>query len=128
MIFLISKSLYLHFFSIENLFDYLKRFLTYDPVRRISAFDALKHPYFEESPRRIDPSMFPTWPSKNEEKEKAARAGIQRASSSVTSALQDEPKPPSAGKMYEKLLGGGDDDSYRTEHSLPPAPGFQLRG
>ena len=102
--------------------------MAYDPAKRITALDALKHQYFEESPRRIDPSMFPTWPSKNEEKEKAARAGAQRASSSVTSTVQDEPKPPSAGKMYEKLLGGGDDDSYRNEHSFPPAPGFQLRG
>jgi hypothetical protein len=31
--------------------------------------------------------------------------------------------------MYEKLLGGGDDDdSYSMEQSLPPAVGFQLRG
>lgn len=90
--------------------------------------NALKHPYFEESPRRLDPSMFPTWPSKNEEKDKATRGGIQRVPGSSAANIQDEPKPPSAGKMYEKLLGGGDDDSYSMEQSLPPSVGFQLRG
>lgn len=109
-------------------FSYVIRFLAYDPTRRISAMNALKHPYFEESPRRIDPSMFPTWPSKNEEKDKAARGAIQRQPGSNTATIQDEPKPPSAGKMYEKLLGGGDDDTYSMEASLPPASSFQLRG
>jgi hypothetical protein len=89
----------------------------------------LKHPYFDESPRRIDPSMFPTWPSRNEEKEKASlAAAVQRSSGSGTATLQNEPKPPSAGKMYEKLLGGGDDESYSIEHNLPPPTGFHLRG
>ncbi|CAF0934860.1 unnamed protein product [Rotaria sordida] len=111
----------------EKGFDLLNKFLTYDPSKRISAINALKHGYFEESPRRIDPSMFPTWPSRNEEKEKATRGGIQRLPGSNTATVQDEPKPPSAGKMYEKLLGGGDDDSYSIDQ-LPPAPGFQLRG
>ncbi|CAF3829613.1 unnamed protein product [Rotaria sp. Silwood1] len=112
----------------EKGFDLLNKFLTYDPSKRISAINALKHGYFEESPRRIDPSMFPTWPSRNEEKEKAIRGGIQRLPGSSITTVQDEPKPPSGGKMYEKLLGGGDDDSYSIDQLLPPAPGFQLRG
>ncbi len=112
----------------KKIIFFLIRFLTYDPTKRISAMNALKHGYFEESPRRIDPSMFPTWPSRNEEKDKAARGGIQRLPGSNAATVQDEPKPPSAGKMYEKLLGGGDDDSYSMEQLLPPAPGFQLRG
>jgi cell division cycle 2-like protein len=105
----------------KNGFDLLNQFLAYDPSRRISAINALKHDYFEESPRRIDPSMFPTWPSKNEEKDKTIRGGIQRLPGSNAATVQDEPKPPSAGKMYEKLLGAGDDDSYSMG-------GFQLRG
>ena len=109
-------------------FFIFRRFLTYDPNKRISAKSALKHEYFDESPRRIDPSMFPTWPSRNEEKDKAARGGIQRLTGSSTTTVQEEPRPPSAGKMYEKLLGGRDDDSYSMEQLLPPAPGFQLRG
>jgi cell division cycle 2-like protein len=112
----------------NSFFFFLIRFLTYDPTKRLSAINALTHPYFEEIPRRIDPSMFPTWPSRNEEKEKAARGGIQRLPGSNAATVQDEPKPPSAGKMYEKLLGGGDDDSYSFEQLLPPGVGFQLRG
>ncbi len=118
-IFLISKNF--HFEIIFTKLSFFYRFLAYDPSRRITALDALKHDYFEESPRRIDPSMFPTWPSKNEEKEKAARGGIPRLPGSNAATVQDEPKPPSAGKMYEKLLGAGDDDSYSIG-------GFQLRG
>ncbi|CAF0886701.1 unnamed protein product [Adineta ricciae] len=113
----------------EKGFDLLNKFLTYDPSKRISALAALKHDYFEESPRLIDPSMFPTWPSRNEEKTKAtARSGTQHASGSSTATAQKEPTPPAAGKMYEKLLGGGDDDSYSMEQIIPSGPGFQLRG
>lgn len=89
---------------------YIFRFLTYDPQKRISALDALKHTYFDESPRRIDPSMFPTWPSRNEEKEKPSAAIIQRSAGSSTATAQNEPRPPSGGKMYEKLLGGVEDE------------------
>lgn len=72
--------------------------------------------------------MFPTWPSRNEEKDKTNRANIQRLPGSSAATVPDEPKPPSAGKMYEKLLGGGDDDSYPVEQFMPPAASFQLRG
>lgn len=44
--------------------DLLSRLLTYDPAKRITAEEALKHPYFNESPAPKDPSLFPTWPSK----------------------------------------------------------------
>jgi cell division cycle 2-like protein len=44
--------------------DLLSKLLTYDPSKRITAEEALKHPYFSESPAPLDPSMFPTWPSK----------------------------------------------------------------
>ncbi|XP_052284534.1 cyclin-dependent kinase 11B-like isoform X2 [Dreissena polymorpha] len=74
-------------------FTLLNRFLTYNPEKRITAVDAMKHEYFRESPLPIDPSMFPTWPAKSEQVHK-------RASS---------PKPPSGGKAYSKLLDDGDD-------------------
>jgi len=47
----------------EACFDLINKMLTYDPVKRITAADALKHPFFSESPRAKDPSLMPTWPS-----------------------------------------------------------------
>ncbi|GJN91357.1 hypothetical protein Rhopal_004378-T1 [Rhodotorula paludigena] len=43
--------------------DLLQRLLTYDPERRITADEALRHPYFDESPLPKDPSMFNSFPS-----------------------------------------------------------------
>ncbi|OZJ01704.1 hypothetical protein BZG36_05264 [Bifiguratus adelaidae] len=48
----------------ENGFDLLSRLLAYDPEKRITAEEALRHPYFSESPPPKDPALFPTWPSK----------------------------------------------------------------
>ena len=64
------------------------RFLTYDPTRRRTAEESLKHKFFSESPLPIDPSMFPTWPAKSEQPRKHTSS----------------PKPPSGGKAYSKLL------------------------
>jgi len=50
----------------EKGFDLLNRLLTYDPEKRIPAAEALKHPYFEESPLPKDPDLMPTWPSRTE--------------------------------------------------------------
>ncbi|XP_034950733.1 cyclin-dependent kinase 11B isoform X2 [Chelonus insularis] len=73
--------------------ELLNKMLTYDPAQRMTAEDALKHPYFTETPLPIDPEMFPTWPAKSE-------LGARTANAS--------PKPPSGGKEY-KQLGDGDD-------------------
>ena len=37
-----------------------------DPAQRITASEALKHPYFTEAPPPQHPSMMPTFPSKAE--------------------------------------------------------------
>ncbi|KAJ3025440.1 UNVERIFIED_CONTAM: hypothetical protein HDU68_007124 [Siphonaria sp. JEL0065] len=47
-----------------NGIDLMEKLLTYDPKQRITAAQALKHPYFRESPAPKDPSLFPTFPSK----------------------------------------------------------------
>ncbi|KZT06865.1 Pkinase-domain-containing protein [Laetiporus sulphureus 93-53] len=43
--------------------DLLSRLLTYDPEMRISATEALKHPYFSESPLPKHPDLFGSFPS-----------------------------------------------------------------
>lgn len=101
--------------------EMLNKFLTYDPLQRITADDALKHSYFTEAPLPIDPQMFPTWPAKSE-------LGIRTANAS--------PKPPSGGKEY-KQLGDGDDADLSnsgfhmglTEGGRPPpvGGGFHLK-
>ncbi|KAG0261776.1 hypothetical protein BG011_000678 [Mortierella polycephala] len=50
----------------ENGLDLMSKMLTYNPAKRITAEEALKHPYFSEAPPPKHPSMFPTWPSKGE--------------------------------------------------------------
>ncbi|XP_031564784.1 cyclin-dependent kinase 11B-like [Actinia tenebrosa] len=81
-------------------FDLLNRFLTYDPSRRITAEEALKHEYFNESPLPVDPDMFPTWPAKSEMMQRPRRKDYQHS-----------PKPPEGGEMFSKLKDGSDSSS-----------------
>eukprot|EP01027_Heterolobosea_sp_BB2_P017137 GEZU01024310.1.p1 GENE.GEZU01024310.1~~GEZU01024310.1.p1 ORF type:complete len:133 (+),score=37.37 GEZU01024310.1:220-618(+) len=57
----------------ENGFDLLSRMLTYDPAKRITASEALKHPYFKEAPLPQHTSMMPTFPSNHEVSKKKRR-------------------------------------------------------
>ncbi|KAF5273978.1 hypothetical protein FQA39_LY01094 [Lamprigera yunnana] len=99
----------------------LQKFLTFDPIQRTTAEDALQHSYFSETPLPIDPSMFPTWPAKSE-------LGHRRA-------LAASPKPPSGGGEYKQLGGDGDEDSLgfrigissSDNRRLPMGPGFSLK-
>ncbi|ONM16464.1 hypothetical protein ZEAMMB73_Zm00001d003222 [Zea mays] len=47
-------------------FDLLNRLLTYDPDKRISADDALKHKWFSEVPLPKSKDFMPTFPALNE--------------------------------------------------------------
>ncbi|KAH9157248.1 hypothetical protein AeRB84_000923 [Aphanomyces euteiches] len=47
--------------------DLLHCMLTYDPEKRISAADALRHPYFDERPFPKEVGMMPTFPSRHDE-------------------------------------------------------------
>ncbi|KAI0283445.1 kinase-like domain-containing protein [Russula aff. rugulosa BPL654] len=46
-----------------NGIDLLSSLLTYDPERRITAEEALQHPYFSEAPAPKHPDMFSSFPS-----------------------------------------------------------------
>merc|ERR1712226_1387139 len=78
----------------ESGMDLMKRFLTYDPKQRISCDQALDADYFQESPKAIDPSMFPTWPAKSE---------MGAGSNSNSAKKASSPKPPSGGGAFKKI-------------------------
>lgn len=44
-------------------YDLLLRCFAFDPKKRITAREALEHPFFKEQPLPKDPSLFPSWPS-----------------------------------------------------------------
>jgi len=46
--------------------DLLNRLLTYDPKKRITAREALTHPFFAEKPLAKEPSMLPSFPELHE--------------------------------------------------------------
>lgn len=100
-------------------FDLMNRFLTYNPTRRISAEEALKHEYIREAPAPVDPSMFPTWPAKSEQSRKDKANHVS------------SPKPPSGGKAYANLIGdddvGGFHLSYATKGAAAQGGGFSLK-
>ena len=50
-------------YSTEACLDLLQKLLTCDPKRRITADEALQHPYFAESPAPAHPDSFGSFPS-----------------------------------------------------------------
>jgi len=100
--------------------DLMKALLTYDPTKRMTCEQALKHKWFDEAPRPIDPSMFPTWPAKSEQD-----PGARKVAS---------PKAPSGGVAFknidddEALMGrvGGFNLVQATKNN-PPTAGWNLK-
>ncbi|KAG2226813.1 hypothetical protein INT45_005778 [Circinella minor] len=82
----------------ETGMDLLSRLLTYDPKKRITADEALQHPYFSESPLPKDPALFPTWPSKGSgEKKKVYSPSAPQAGHA---GLDEEDDTGLAGTLF----------------------------
>lgn len=88
-------------------FDLINRFLTYCPERRITSEEALNHEFFKESPKPVDPALFPTWPAKSEGGQPVRKA--------------PSPKPPSGGKQFDAK----DDDNLMAPQSADSS-GFHM--
>ncbi|KAJ3675441.1 hypothetical protein LUZ60_004483 [Juncus effusus] len=58
-------------------FDLLNRLLTYDPEKRITAEEALKHPWFIEVPLPKSKDFMPTFPSLNEKDRRVRRSNLK---------------------------------------------------
>ena len=73
----------------------LNKLLMYWPQKRITAHEALNHSFFEESPKPVDPSMFPSWPAKSE-----GGVVVKRVHS---------PKAPLGGQVADSVAGENDE-------------------
>jgi serine/threonine protein kinase len=60
----------------EKGLDLMNKLLTYDPKKRITAKEAMSHPYFKEKPFPQETTLMPTFPSIHGEMAKH-RASIQ---------------------------------------------------
>jgi cell division cycle 2-like protein len=78
----------------ENGRDLLSKLLRYDPTQRITAQEALKHPYFSESPLPKDERLMPTFPSKSagEKRKRFLSPSAPHQSESSQSGLFDYPQ------------------------------------
>ncbi|PFX20450.1 Cyclin-dependent kinase 11B [Stylophora pistillata] len=86
----------------------LNRGGTYDPGKRITAEEALKHAYFSESPQPVDPSMFPRGGAKSEMAKRPKRKDIEHS-----------PQAPEGGAMFAKLADEGDSGSGSLGFRMP---------
>ncbi|ORZ02605.1 Pkinase-domain-containing protein [Syncephalastrum racemosum] len=80
--------------------DLLSRMLTYNPAERITAEDALNHPYFSESPPPKDPALFPTWPSKGSGERHHRKKSFSPSAPQAAHAALDEQDEGLAGTLF----------------------------
>ncbi|KAL7668898.1 hypothetical protein ACOME3_009580 [Neoechinorhynchus agilis] len=99
-------------------FSLINRLLTYDPIRRMDATKALSHEFFTESPLPLDPSVFPSWPARSELLRNANELQkddvFRTKNDEENDTLPAEPKPPSGGRSYRKML----EDEMRMHREL----------
>ncbi|KAL3312102.1 Cyclin-dependent kinase 11A [Cichlidogyrus casuarinus] len=105
----------------EQGFDLLNKLLTYDPNKRVTAEKAMTHQYFNEKPRAIDPSMFPSWPAKSEGNFVKRKQASPRPP--AASRPGQPPPPPLGGQRFFSIVGGGNQlsGSGRMSRRTPPS-------
>ena len=91
--------------------DLLSSLLTLDPLKRITAAEALRHPYFKEDPQPKHPEFFPTFPSKG--------SGEKRK-------RWETPEAPRGGGQAPELDGARLGGLFR-EGEEGGGPGFTLK-
>lgn len=68
--------------------DLLRSLLCLDPSRRISAADALAHPWFRESPLPLDPRLLPSFPDATDAAKEAARVSVAAAAAAAPARVR----------------------------------------
>ena len=130
----------------EQLLDLIKRMLTYDPDQRITARDALLHPFFEVScvddssddieveagPAMQPPSIKMPSDLANDTGQSASSntpTGLSRASTaSIICAPPRTPSPESVYSCGEESSTSQDNASQKRTSKLYPAPGLLKQG
>ncbi|KAJ1679283.1 hypothetical protein EV182_002368 [Spiromyces aspiralis] len=112
-----GKSLKEKFPYLTNLgVDLLSRLLKCDPSQRITAEEALRHPYFDEGPLPKDPLMFPTWPAKSS----GDRGRQSRLRPEAGVFAQATPSAPHAARQLGTT--GAATPMYDRSHSATQSP------
>ncbi|KAI7869957.1 kinase-like domain-containing protein [Spinellus fusiger] len=95
--------------------DLLSQMLTYDPAKRITAEQALKHPFFSETPYPKDPALFPTWPSKGQgEKRKTySPSAPQGAHAGMEEEQEQKQEEQDAGLAGTLFAGQSESTGFR---------------
>ncbi|KAJ3338988.1 hypothetical protein HDU93_008811 [Gonapodya sp. JEL0774] len=109
--------------------DLLASMLCYDPARRITAEDAMRHPWFLEDPAPKDPKLFPSWPSvASGERKKAHSPTAPHAHHSAREVGEGEIYSAGAGTVtgVEPSAGSKGPSIFDFESKEGFASGFRL--